>query len=72
MSDAVLVALITIGIPAIGYSLKWFYERAREAGRADEYKVTAEAAILAKNKELDEARALIATLQGHAIREEAP
>lgn len=63
MNDAITVALITVGVPGLGVSLKWLYDRAREQGRADEYRRTSEATITAKNKELDEAYDTITALR---------
>ncbi|MGB3327489.1 MAG: hypothetical protein WBA46_00960 [Thermomicrobiales bacterium] len=64
MSEDIIIALIGSSVPlllAIGGALAYLFKAQREAGRAEAYREASEATIKAKNEELDEARATIAS-----------
>lgn len=60
MSGTELAAILVVVIPSIGTALGYLMKASREAGRADEYRHTSEATIIDKNRELDQAREIIA------------
>lgn len=56
MSEAVWIAIIGAGIPAIVTAIGASWKIALEQGRADEYRRNAESTIAQKNTELEETR----------------
>ncbi len=56
---ALIITALTAFFGLAGKAIQWLLKAQYEAGRAEEYRATAEQAILTKNKELEDARAMI-------------
>jgi hypothetical protein len=66
MSESIIIAMIAALAPVLtclGLAINWFWKLSKEQGRAEQYKESSEAALKAKNVELNESKLTIEQLK---------